>query len=188
MALLEADAAADEVFAVMVLNYIPVELRRDLFAAYIGFPFFDVMSFPMVQWEDIDEFEEILIDRISPPDATAIRTGGTPAILKGISLRRFGAFFNRSYRENDYLWGRLNAAERLVDIVMGAVGESEIYHDVDCSDFKRRLFHAILDAEEPFLKADPDLIASIRKEIDSRAEEDETATASGKAKAAHKTT
>lgn len=167
MTLQQADADADEVFAVMVLNYIPEELRRDLFAAYVGFSFFDVMSFPMVQWEDIDEFEEILIDRISPADAKAIRTGGTPDILKGISLRRFGAFFNRGYRENDYLWGRLNAADRLVDIVLGAVSESEIIHDIDSSDFKRRLFHAILDAEEPFLKADPELIPTIRKEIDA---------------------
>lgn len=169
MALQDADASADEVFAVMVLNYIPAELRRDLFAAYIGFSFFDVMSFPMVQWEDIDEFEEILIDRISPADATAIRTGGTPAILKGISLRRFGAFFNRGYRENDYLWGRLNAADRLVDIIMGAVGESEVIHDLDCSAFKTRLFHAILDAEEPHLKADPGLISTIRKEVEEQA-------------------
>lgn len=167
MAMHDADAEADEVFAVMVLNYIPAELRRDLFAAYLGFSFFDVMSFPMVQWEDIDEFEEILIDRISPADARAIRTGGTPDILKGISLRRFGAFFNRSYRENDYLWGRLNAADRLVDIVLGAIGESEIFHDIDATGIKQRLFHAILDAEEPFLKADPDLIATIRKEIDA---------------------
>lgn len=167
MALQNADAEADEVFAVMVLNYIPAELRRDLFAAYVGFSFFDVMSFPMVQWEDIDEFEEILIDRISPADATAIRTGGTPEILKGISLRRFGAFFNRSYRENDYLWGRLNAADRLVDIVLGAVSESEVIHDLDGSSFKTKLFHAILDAEEPHLKADPELIAKIRSEIDA---------------------
>ena len=167
MALQEADSQADEIFAVMVLNYIPEALRRDLFAAYVGFSFFDVMSFPMVQWEDIDEFEEILIDRISPADAKAIRTGGTPEILKGVSLRRFGAFFNRSYRENDYLWGRLNAADRLVDIIMGAVSESDIVHDIDCSDFKRRLFHAILDAEEPFLKADPDLISTIRREVDA---------------------
>jgi len=167
MALQEADAEADEVFAVMVLNYIPAELRRDLFAAYLGFSFFDVMSFPMVQWEDIDEFEEILIDRISPADARAIRTGGTPEILKGVSLRRFGAFFNRGYRENDYLWGRLNAADRLVDIVLGAIGESEVFHDIDTSAVKRKLFHAILDAEEPFLKADPDLIPAIRREIDA---------------------
>ena len=29
----------------------------------------------------------------------------------------FGAFFSRAYRENDYLWGRLHGAERLIDII-----------------------------------------------------------------------
>jgi patatin-related protein len=168
MSLIEVDSAVDEVFAVMVLNYIPDVLRRDLFAAYIGFPFFDVMSFPMSQRDDLEELEEILIDRISPADATGIRTGGTPVMLKGISLRRFGAFFNRGYRENDYLWGRLNAAERLVDIVLSAVSESEVFHDIDTGDIKQRLFEAILDAEEPHLKANADLIPAIRSEIAAR--------------------
>lgn len=165
MTLHKLDETIDEVFAVMVLNYFPEELRRDLFAAYIGFSFFDVMSYPMVQWEDLDEFEEILIDRISPDDADAIRQGGTPDILRGTSLRRFGGFFNKSYRENDYLWGRLNAADRLVDIIVTAVSESGIMHDIDVVSIKHRLFTAILDAEEPFLVADPDLISTIRAEI-----------------------
>ena len=165
MTLQKLDDTIDEVFAVMVLNYFPTELRRDLFAAYIGFSFFDVMSFPMVQWEDLDEFEEILIDRISPDDAVAIRQGGTGDVLRGTAMRRFGGFFNRSYRENDYLWGRLNAADRLVDIVVTAVSESGVLHDIDVASIKHRLFTAILDAEEPFLTADPDLIATIRAEI-----------------------
>lgn len=165
MALDKLDGSIDEVFAIMVLNYIPQELRRDLFAAYIGFSFFDVMSYPMVQWEDLDEFEEILIDRISPADAVAIRKGGAREILQGTALRRFGGFFNRSYRENDYLWGRLNAADRLVDIIVSAVGESGVSHDLEVLSIKRRLFEAILDAEEPFLKADKNLIRTIREEI-----------------------
>ena len=165
MALDKLDASIDEVFAIMVLNYIPEELRRDLFAAYIGFSFFDVMSYPMVQWEDLDEFEEILIDRISPADAGAIRQGGAPEILRGTALRRFGGFFNRSYRENDYLWGRLNAADRLVDIIISAVGESGVSHDVEARSIKRRLFAAILDAEQPFLTADKNLIRTVREEV-----------------------
>lgn len=165
MGLLALDDRIDEVFSVMVLNYIPAPLRRDLFAAYIGFAFFDVLSFPMMQWEDLDDSEEILIDRISPSDATAIRTGGGPAILRGTALRRFGGFFNRSYRENDYLWGRLNGADRLVDIVLGAVGETEAAKRIDAIALKQKLFLAILEAEQPHLKAEKDLVSGIRREV-----------------------
>jgi len=165
MGLAALDGQIDEVFSVMVLNYIPKPLRRDLFAAYIGFAFFDVLSFPMMQWEDLDDFEEILIDRISPSDARAIRTGGGGEILRGTALRRFGGFFNRSYRENDYLWGRLNAADRLVDIVLGGVDETRAVQEIDAMALKAKLFLAILDAEEPHLKAERDLVSGIRQEV-----------------------
>lgn len=159
------DAQIDDVFSVMMLNYVPERLRRELFAAYIGFSFFDVLTLPMLQPGDLNEYEEILIDRISPADADAIRTGGARAMLKGLTLRRFGGFFNRAYRENDYLWGRLNGADRLVDIVMGAVSGIDAAREVDVDAIKNRLFTAILDAEVSHLNADPDLIETIRREI-----------------------
>lgn len=165
MGLVQLDEAIDEVFAVMVLNYIPASLRRDLFSAYLGFSFYDVMIFPMAQHEEFAELEEILIDRISPADAVAIRPGGATQTLRGTAMRKFAGFFNRAYRENDYVWGRLNAADRLVDILLGAAEDAELSHDIDADAFKQRLFTAILDAEEPFLTADPALIPSLRKEI-----------------------
>jgi len=165
MGLETLDAAIDEVFAVMVLNYVPPELRRKLFTAFLGFSFFDVLSFPMMQWEDLDEFEEILIDRISPVDARAIRQGGPAEMLRGTAMRRFGGFFNRSYRENDYLWGRLNAADRLVDIILGAVGDRANIGAKQVLSIKKRLFLAILDAETGFLQADPALLKKIREEV-----------------------
>lgn len=165
MGLDRLDAEIDEVFAVMVLNYIPEGLRRDLFSSYLGFAFFDVMSYPMTLWDGFEELEEILIDRISPADAVAIRAGGAASTLRGTEMRKFAGFFNRAYRENDYLWGRLNAADRLVDIVLGAVEETDMAHGVDAAALKQRLFMAVLDAEEPFLKADADLVPALRREI-----------------------
>ncbi|HEX8567651.1 MAG TPA: patatin-like protein [Pyrinomonadaceae bacterium] len=38
--------------------------------------------------------------------------------LAGGSFRAFGAFFHQDWRRNDILWGRLDAAERLVSIVL----------------------------------------------------------------------
>ena len=73
--------------------------------------------------EGLDEFDPIKVDRISPDDAVAIREGGTTATLKGIQFNSFGAFFSRAYRENDYLWGRLHGADRLIDIVVSTLPE-----------------------------------------------------------------
>jgi len=165
MGLVPLDEEIDEVFAVMVPNYIPARLRRDLFSAYLAFSFYDVLTFPMARWEGFEELEEILIDRISPADAQAIREDGSAATLRGIAMRGFAGFFNRAYRENDYLWGRLNAADRLVDIVLGAVEETDLIHGIDAAAFKHRLFTAILDAEEPHLKTDESLIPDLRQEI-----------------------
>ena len=39
--------------------------------------------------------------------------------LDGVGIMHFGAFFNRAGRENDYLWGRLDGAERLIGILLG---------------------------------------------------------------------
>ena len=86
--------------------------------AYLGFPYFDTATLPLLQGEGLDEFDPIKVDRIAPDDATSIRSGGAEATLKGIQFGTFGAFFSRAYRENDYLWGRLHGAERMIDITV----------------------------------------------------------------------
>ncbi|MEO1921066.1 MAG: DUF3376 domain-containing protein, partial [Sphingomonadaceae bacterium] len=108
----------------------------------------------------------VKVDRISPDDALSIREGGTLATLRGIEFYNFGAFFSRNYRENDYLWGRLHGGERLLDIVVSTLDEPLDAKTMRA--FKRRLFHAVLDEEEDRLKADPDLIARVRAEVDAR--------------------
>ena len=105
------------------------------------------------------------MDRISPEDASTIREGGAPATLRGIEFYNFGAFFSRAYRENDYLWGRLHGAERMIDLVCSTLpGKVE---ERDCHVLKKRIFLAILDEEEERLKADPDLIAGLRREVEA---------------------
>ncbi len=157
------DTKVDEVFSVMALNYMGPNARRELFAAYIGFGFFDVLSFPLVQDEDLIEFDEILIHRISPKDTKILRKNGNTIDLKGRSLRSFGGFFNRSFREHDYLVGRLTAAERLVDVVFDT--ENSLSDYVDISEIKKELFEKILIAEIPFLNHDPDLISNFRSDL-----------------------
>ena len=125
-------------------------LRRDLLAAYLGFPFFDIAMLPLLQGDGVDEFEEIKVDRLSPDDALSLaHVGGTR--LKGSQLNAFGAFFSRSYREHDYLWGRLHAAERLIDIVASSLPDEAMLSKLRLAEIKAAAFRAILVAERPLL-------------------------------------
>ncbi|MBP7063565.1 patatin-like protein [Ferrovibrio sp.] len=138
--------------------------RRDILESYIGFAFWDVLTFTITNWRDLGEFNEIRIDRISPEDANAIRANNT---LKGINFGRFGAFFSRPHRENDYLWGRLHAVERLIDIVCDSgLGEAPSKAaKVDRRAMKYRAFLIVLDAEAPHLRHSAALIEELRAEI-----------------------
>ena len=77
----------------------------------------------------------------------------------------FGAFFSRAYRENDYLWGRLHGAERMIDITVSALPEGVRLAPGHVATVKRAAFLAILDEEAPRLTAVPALLASLRLEI-----------------------
>jgi patatin-related protein len=151
----ESDAAFAEAFA-----FCPKAERRIVLFAYLGFPFYDIATLPMLQGEGLDEFDPIKVDRISPDDATAIRSG-VAATLKGIQFNSFGAFFSRSYRENDYLWGRLHGADRLFDVVTSTTTLSVTAVD----ELKRQLLLAILDEEAERLPKVADLIETLRREI-----------------------
>ena len=137
-------------------------LRRELLTAYLGFPFFDISTFPLAQGAP-EELEVIKVDRISPVDANSIRRGGAENCLKGIELGHFGAFFSRAYRENDYLWGRLHAADRLVDMVLSAVPDVE---NIDADAIKKSLFLSILNSERQHLEHSEELLDALRAEID----------------------
>ncbi len=162
--LVSVDAEADILIAA-ALGSLPKDDRRTMLLAYLGYPFYDIATLPLLQGEGFDEFDPIKIDRISPSDATAIRTGGAASMLKGIEFNSFGAFFSRAYRENDYLWGRLHGADRLIDIVASSVGGEGALRADELATLKRRAFHAILDEEEPRLPKVAALIAELRGEI-----------------------
>jgi len=167
-ALAACDAAIDEVLAAGLNSLDSASMRRALVLSYVGFTFVDVASLPMLQGEGLDEFDEIKVDRLSPQDANSIREGDAGTTLKGIELGSFGAFFSGAYRENDYLWGRLHAADRLVDIVLASVTDQTDFAVADIRLLKRRLFESILTAEESHLRNVPGLIDQIRREVDAR--------------------
>jgi len=139
------------------------EIRREVLINYLGFPFWDVLTFPVMTWREPGEFNEILIDRISPVDATAVERLGAPR-LKGTAFEHFAAFLSRAYRENDYLLGRLQGFDRLVDIVCDAAGV-DAKTDPAMLKLKKRGFLAILAAEEVHLPQIRTMIAELRRRI-----------------------
>ena len=152
------------------LSAMPQDLRRKVLLTYLGFPFYDAVTLPLLRGEGLTEFDPVKVDRISPDDCKAIRSGGAHASLRGVEFYNFGAFFSRAYRENDYLWGRLHGAERMIDLVVSAIPESETPDAVEIARFKHEAFLAILDEEQGRLVTDPALIPGLRAEVLSKQE------------------
>ena len=145
------------------LRAMPEKLRRRMLLTYLGFPFYDVSTLTLMRNEGLTEFNPVKVDRISPDDALSIRKGGTSETLRGTEFYNFGAFFSRAYRENDYLWGRLHGAERMIDLICSTVDRPVA--QANCTAFKRDAFFAILDEERDMGRIAPYLIDQIRREV-----------------------
>jgi hypothetical protein len=93
--------------------------REPLFAAYLGFPELDAAIYPITRMANRvggGELEQLNVFRISPADAVRLSTAGARK-LQGTELGHFRGFLQRKYRENDFLWGRLNGTERLLTLL-----------------------------------------------------------------------
>ncbi len=161
----ETDQQAEQMLA-EALEKMPKELRRRVLLTYLGFPFYDVATFALLRNEGLTEYNPIKVDRISPDDAHSIREGGAAATLRGTEFYNFGAFFSRAYRENDYLWGRLHGAERMIDLVCSTLDDE--VPEGECRRFKREAFLAILDEETEAGRCRTRLLDQIRAEVEER--------------------
>lgn len=160
--------ALDELMATLDPAAWTQTIRHDILLNYIGFTFWDVMTFSITAWRDLSEFNEIKIDRISPDEARALRPSDGRPILRGATLAHFGAFFSRVYRENDYLWGRLNAVDRLIDIIADAAGPALPGGADAVATWKRRAFKLVLETEKPQLPQVATLIDELDAELNAR--------------------
>ncbi len=107
---------------------------------YDQFPEYDSALFPIVYGTDVGELDPVDITRVSPEDATTIVDELQDQVhkLKGIWLGHFGAFLDARWRRSDILWGRLDAAERLIrSLLPGNEGSDLIHeaHDAILQDF-----------------------------------------------------
>jgi patatin-related protein len=137
--------------------------RWDLLVRYLGFPFWDVLLYPIQALSDVGERDHVEIIRISPRDTHRIpqMSNGQHTKLKGAESHHFGAFLSRTGRERDYLWGRLDGAERLIGILL---------HEADETDKDRwckEAFQAILEEDEEAVPKASDLVRHVRTTIGS---------------------
>lgn len=142
------------------------EVRREVLTNYLGFPFWDVLTFPIMTWRETGEFNRILVDRLSPEDTHSLRPFSGAGSLRGVELGHFAGFLSRAYRENDYLLGRLHALDRLVDIVCDSAGLDLVAHKREVAAWKKKGFTTILDAEEAHLPNSAALVAALRRSVE----------------------
>ena len=141
------------------------DARREVLDNYLGFPFWDVLTFSVTTGRGTGELREILIDRISPEETHTLKSFAGSKSLKGIGFNNFAGFFSRRYRENDYLLGRLHAIDRLIDIVCDSAGFDLGRDGIDLLALKKRAFTRVLDAEESHLKHSAGLVAALRRAV-----------------------
>jgi patatin-related protein len=135
------------------------ERRAEVLVRYLGFPYWDVLLYPLQTVADAGERDAIQVVRMSPRDATLLPPldPGKPKQLAGFETMHFGAFFDRAGRENDYLWGRLDGAERLIGLVLGAG-----FTDEERAAWCRKAFAAIVEEEDGALASAKPLLQHAR--------------------------
>lgn len=166
MALEDLDIEEDQTLAEAINAIADEPLRVVLFRAYVGFAFYDVLMLPMTAHTDLQEIDEVRVDRISPLDADQLHPDGKSPLM-GEKLFNFGAFFSRRARENDYIWGRIHAANRLVDFLCDAAGPGAVCNSVDVDQIRKKLACAIVQTEKTHTQASDRLIKRLEKEFAS---------------------
>jgi patatin-related protein len=144
--------------------------RQALLSRYLGFPLWDALIFPTVALSALPQFTPITVAQFSPLTAMALPTpdGGK---LNGVSLHHFGGFIDASWRENDYLWGRLDAVELLLRLLRSTVPgapqgtPSTQQEAVQLAGPRLRPALAAVLASERDLRRDPGLLTRLAAQV-----------------------
>lgn len=97
---------------------VAVDFVRHYYEAYERY---DFISYPILQSADVgEETNAVAVVRISPEDAPSLidERKTTRRKLAGTKFMHFGAFLDQGWRKNDILWGRLDAAERILSTIL----------------------------------------------------------------------
>jgi len=132
---------------------LPAAVRDDIRAHYIGFPYWDAATYPARALSEVGELDNVEVVRVSPLDTHRLTNAGEHK-LRGVALGHFGAFFRRSWRENDYLWGRLDGAERLLWLIGDTSDEAAKEAFAAIAEEERRGLHTaggLIDRVEAYV-------------------------------------
>ena len=156
----------DAVLASPLVQGLSEKSRSAILTGYLGYFFWDIILRPTASALSLEAgpIEEILVDRISPEDAHSIVLDESKPVLLGSTLASFGGFLGRSIRENDYLWGRLHAVERLFDILLSTV-PANLRAGLAIDVLKKRAFERVLEEEGQRLTLVPALIERIGEAV-----------------------
>ena len=157
---------ADTVLSSSLLQNLAPRCRTAILTGYLGYFYWDVILHPVVSALALETgpIEEILVDRISPDDALSLVSPGGNRVLLGGTFAGFGGFLSRATRENDYLWGRLHAIDRLFDILASTLPAST-RSTIDFRALKKEAFERVIEEEAERLDLIPDLVSQIRGSI-----------------------
>ena len=119
--------------------------RERIVEEYVSFPFIDRVVFPLMDSAKIEDLIEIDVLRVSPLDTDLLASIDDP--LQGDELAAFAGFLKRRWRANDLLWGRLNAAERLVDVIArAAVADEHQYNSKRTQSLRKKYKIKVMEA------------------------------------------
>lgn len=120
------DGSGDRLWSALAgsLRPWPPGPAQTLVRTYVDFPLLDVRVFPLLSLSGVRTSSPVQVTRVSPVDAAAI--DGSEDKLDGIGMRHFAAFLRRAYRENDYVWGRLDGAESMLRLVDPDIAPAEL--------------------------------------------------------------
>ena len=110
---------------------------------FVGFPLWDISVFPLLATSQVQQFTPVRTRHIGPVEATKL--WGSRDKLRGIPMHHFAAFLDRESRENDYVWGRLDAAECLLRMVDDQTSDEQY----------AAVFEAVVDQESGLGVLDP---------------------------------
>ena len=120
---------------------------------YCEFDEVELMSLTFLEGSDVREYTKVDIHRISPDDGIVPKTGDK---LAGHALGAFGAYLHRPWRENDILWGRLDAAEKIVCAMLPDDADRDTRDDI-----RNRLHIAIVNQENSLRQQDDSSLAPV---------------------------
>ena len=142
-------------------------LRLDLLRRYVGFPIWDAITYPIAVEHEVGERDgEIGIYRVSPRE-TSLVSPPDPKVpkLAGMSVHHFGAFFDRSSREKDYLWGRIDGCCQLITLMLDVLRDRGSTDAIQPSAFMRRACVAVLTEEWPHVPGAHDLAEHLWRQV-----------------------